>query len=289
MFKVMRTLTILSLAFSLCVMATIALASSVPVRTLEYTFKPVEMPKKAGPVKLEFAFKRKKNVYDCDEVQIRIKELHNLGYAGDTAWVMQIDSGKSYSAIFEVDIPPNDTSGIRVEVRCGRTVNPSSCYFVTTGDTLEFYKGRPSGHDPTPPRRTIASFVDTLTEEQLQTKYEVVLDLKQSADLKFVEGLLGKLTDTNIFDAKQSYYRLWMSLENIIEIRKRDIECGFIDPPLWTPEGRAKRDSAQPRGSLLNPESKTSTEPGAPSACGGMSNSFRGRPPEACPHLPLNG
>ena len=73
MFKVMRTLTILSLAFSLCVMATIALASSVPVRTLEYTFKPVEMPKKAGPVKLEFAFKLKKNVYDCDEVQIRIK------------------------------------------------------------------------------------------------------------------------------------------------------------------------------------------------------------------------
>lgn len=267
MSKVIRNLTVLSLAVGLLSMASFVLASTTPIRTLEYTFKPVEMPKKAGPVKLEFAFKRKqvkhklqKDVYDCDEVQIRIKKLYNLGYAGDTAWVMQIDSGEWYSAIFEVDIPPNDTSGIEVVVKCGRTPNPSACYFVTTGDTIEFYKGRPSSHDPTPPRRTIASFVDTLTEEQLQTKYEVVLDLKKSADLKFVEGLLGKLADSNIFDAKQSYYRLWMSLENIIEIRKRHIECGFIDPPLWTPEGRAKRDSNQPGGSLPSSESKTSTE-----------------------------
>ena len=92
MFKVIRMLTILSFAFSLCGMASFALASSRPVRTLEYTFKPVEMPKKAGPVKLELAFKRKqakskfeKDVLDCDEVQIRIKKLHNLVYAGDTA------------------------------------------------------------------------------------------------------------------------------------------------------------------------------------------------------------
>ena len=269
MFKVIRTLTILSLAFSLLTMSASVLGKTSPPRSVHVKFAPVEMPKGAGPVSLELAFKSKiwKNEFEnqgnyCKEAEVRVTAIDNLQYFGDSVWTVKVDSGVWSSTIINVIIPPNDISGIRLRIKCGRIPNPVDAYFVTTGDTVEFYQGKPSAHEPppTPPRRTIASFVDTLTEEQLKTKYEVVLDLKESADLKFVEGLVGQLADSNIFDAKQSYYRLWMSLENIIEIRKRDIECGFIDPPLWTPEGRAKRDSTKPRGSLPSPESKTATE-----------------------------
>ena len=242
-------------------------AGTSPPRSVHVKFAPVEMPKGAGPVSLKLAFKSKiwKNEFEnegnyCKEAEVRVTAIDNLQYFGDSVWTVKVDSGVWSSTIINVIIPPNDISGIRLRIKCGRMPNDVAAYFVTTGDTVEFYPGRPSAHDPTPPRRTMASFVDPLTEEQLQTKYEVVLDLKESAHLKFVEELVGQLADSNIFDAKQSYYRLWMSLENIIEIRKRHIECGFIDPPLWTPEGRAKRDSTQPQGSLPIPESNKSTE-----------------------------
>ncbi|MEE8404676.1 MAG: hypothetical protein V3S17_04730, partial [candidate division Zixibacteria bacterium] len=236
MSKVIRTLTILSLAFSLLTMSASVLGKTSPPRSVHSKFAPVEMPKGAGPVSLDLAFmpmNRKTGpetgVCYCKEAEVRVVTIDNLQYFGDSIWTTKVDSGAWSSTTINVIIPPDDISGIRLMIKCGRISNPVAAYFVTTGDTVEFYPGKPSRHEPTPPRRTIASFVDTLTEEQLQTKYEVVLDLKESAHLKFVEGLVGQLADSNIFDAKQSYYRLWMSLENIIEIRKRHIECGFID------------------------------------------------------------
>ena len=259
MFKVIRMLTILSFAFSLCGMASFALASSRPVRTLEYTFKPVEMPKKAGPVKLELAFKRKqakskfeKDVLDCDEVQIRIKKLHNLVYAGDTSWVMQIDSGKWYSAIFEVDIPPNDTSGIEVVVKCGRTSNPAAFYFVTTGDTIEFYKGKPSGYPPTPSAgRSNDPDRDTLTIEQLQTKYEIWVDLRDKTHLKIAKRILGQLHDSSEVTGEKGYFVLNITLDEILKLADEGIELDLLQrenpqrPSKVIPQKKKKDQSTQ--------------------------------------------
>lgn len=278
MFKVIRTLTILSLAFSLLTMSASVLGKT-SLRSVHSKFAPVEMPKGAGPVSLDLAFmpmNRKTGpetgVCYCKEAEVRVVTIDNLQYFGDTIWTVKADSGVWSDMIINVIIPPNDISGIRLMIKCGRILNPVAAYFVTTGDTVEFYPGKPSGHPRTPSaRRRNDPIIDTITEEQLQTKYEVVLDLKESDDLKFVEGLVGKLADSSIYRKRRNYYRLWITLENLIKIGAYGIDGDYVTPPPWDkksiqsddslPKNKNRNDSSkQPQGSLPSPESRKSTE-----------------------------
>jgi len=126
----------------------------VPPLSAEYTFKPVEMPKGPGLVKLELAVLQKysdneflKNVLNCKELEIRITELLNIQYSGDSVWTVKVDSGVWYKTILEVIIPANDTSGIRISIKCGTIQNPSACYFVTKKNSVDFYKGHPRSYN----------------------------------------------------------------------------------------------------------------------------------------------
>jgi hypothetical protein len=246
--KVVGLLACNFFAFFILLSSVVVASPALPPRSIISRFAPTEMPKGPGAVKFELAFIKKtwkdnfeKEDYDCTEVEVRIKKLENLEYYGDTAWTVKVDSGVWYRTILDVVIPPNDTSGITIAMKCNRIWNDHTWYFVTTGDTVEFYRGNPRGYHPLEAPATNDDLIlDTLTVEQLQKKYEVGLELEDSLNREFVEKLVGQLADSNTVDEKKGYYRLWMSLENIIKIRKRHIECGYVDPPPWTPEGRAK-------------------------------------------------
>ena len=277
MFKVIRTLTILSLAFSLLTMSASVLGKT-SLRSVHSKFAPVEMPKGAGPVSLDLAFmpmNRKTGpetgVCYCKEAEVRVVTIDNLQYFGDTIWTVKADSGVWSDMIINVIIPPNDISGIRLMIKCGRILNPVAAYFVTTGDTVEFYPGKPSAHEPTPPRRSLKTFIDTLTEEQLQTRYEVIVELKKPSHRKFVERFVGSLKDSTLYDRNRKYYKLWITLQNLIKIGEEGIECGFVTPPPWDkksiqsddslPKNKNRNDSSkQPQGSLPSSESNKTTE-----------------------------
>ncbi|MCH7946776.1 MAG: hypothetical protein IIC66_03150 [candidate division Zixibacteria bacterium] len=86
---------------------------------------------------------------------------------------------------------------------------------------------------------------------------EILIDLREPKHYEYVRSNVdAELNPTE----QQGIYSATVSFKDIYDLRAQGIK-------------------------LMAPRLK----PGAPSACGGMSNSFRGRPPEACPHLPLNG
>lgn len=250
MCKVIRNLTILSLAFSLLTMSASVLGKTSPPRSVHSKFAPVKMPKGAGSVSLDLAFmpmNRKTGPETgfciCKEVEVRVVTIDNLQYFGDTVWTTKVDSGAWSSTTIDVIIPPNDISGIRLWIKCGRISNPVAAYFVTTGDTVEFYPGRPSAHEPTPLRRSLKAFIDTLTKEQLQIKHEVIVELKTSSQRKFVEEFVGSLKDSTLYDPKRKYYKLWLTLENLIKIGEEGIESDFVTPPPWDRRHQSPQDS----------------------------------------------
>jgi len=220
-------------------------SAATNVHSVDCTFDPVSMPKGAGPVMLELAFTPK---HRCDEVTVKVTKLLNLGYTSDTAWVVQVEKEKWYRKTLNVSIAPNDTSGIELTLQCGRVPNEVACYFVTTGDTLEFYRGNPRGWHPLPPpRKTADPIWDTLTQEQLQTEYEVLLDLHDSTHLKTAEKIIGPLPDSSIYDHRRGYYRLWITLEKLLKITDEGIDGDFVTPPPW------HRKSSPPKDSVPQP------------------------------------
>ena len=252
-------------------------AINVPPHSAEYSIKPVGVPKGPGLVELELAVLPKysdeiflKDDGKYTELEIRITEFLNLHYSGDTVWTVKVDSGVWYRKILNVIIPPNDTSGLRFSIKCGRVPNPGACYFVTKSDTVDVYKGHPRTYASDPQVQSNDPIIDTMTEAQLQTKYEVVVELKDSPKLKFVEKLVGDLADSNLFDANRKHYKLWITLQDLIKIGKNGIEFDFVTPPPWdrrlqpsrdsTFPGLKKTDSTQPRGAFPNSDSKLSTE-----------------------------
>jgi hypothetical protein len=251
-----KSLKALGLALGLCAVGGASFfyetSTATIVHSVDCSFEPVAMPKAAGPVALELAFTPK---HECDEVKVKVSKIVNLEYTGDTAWVVPVEKGKWYRRTLNVSIPDGDTSGIEITMQCGRVPTTPACYFVTTGDTVEVYAGKPS-HKP---RRysqptTGDPIRDTLTLEQLQTEYEVVLDLRDSADLKIALKIIGPLPKPIVFQGRENYYKLKLSLQKLINLADEGIEFDFTIPPPWAP------DYVPPKDSVLQPPSPSSSE-----------------------------
>jgi len=215
------------------------------VHSVDCTFEPVSMPKGPGPVTLELAFTPK---HRCDEVTVKVTKLLNLEYTGDTAWVVQVEKEKWYRKTLNVSISPNDTSGIEVTLQCGRVPNEAACYFVTTGDTLEFHRGNPRGWIPLPPPH---SKIDS-------TKYDFVIDLRDSIRLEFVkkhEKTLGPLISTE----KSGFYRLHTTKELIRKLRMEGFKCTLLEAFMHElPDSTKNPSKIRPDADTLNLQKSSS-------------------------------
>ncbi len=237
-------------------------AINVPPHTAEYSFKPVAMPKGPGPVELELAVLAKysddiflKDDGKYTELEIRITEVFNLEFLGDTVWTVKVDSGVWYKTILKVTIPPNDTSGMRISIKCGRGPNDDACYFVTKSDTVEVYKGHPGSY------RQSESQVeenhikrDTLTQEQLNKKYTIWLNLQKRSELKIAKEILGELADSCKVKEMKGVYLMKITLDQILRLEDEGIDLEpaneeeFYPPKDTTSPSPQKTDSIQPRG-----------------------------------------
>lgn len=234
MFNSCRGLTLtLLLVFTVIGIFFNEVSSSTSFRSVDCTFEPVPMPKGPGPVSFELSFTP---IYKCDEVTVSIRKLLNLQYTGEREWTEHVEAGKWNRSILNASIPANDTSGIEVIIKCGRISTIAACYFVTTGDTLEFHRGNPRGYigvPPPPSSNTNDPFKDTLTEEQLQTEYEVILNLHNPTLLEAAERILGSIPDTSLYDSRRGYYKLNVSLENLIRLSEIPVGFEYTSSPPW--------------------------------------------------------
>jgi hypothetical protein len=110
---------------------------------------PVNIPSGPGLMTLEYRIIAR---LAFDTMVVKVKTFGNLECLGDTSWVVRNEGKDTMVYYLNVMIPPNDTSGIEVDLYVRRgCANGDDRYFVTTGDTLEIYKSWPKPRELPPP------------------------------------------------------------------------------------------------------------------------------------------
>ncbi len=282
-----RFILIISIIMMGAVSQSEATSMGIP-RSINTKFAPVVMPKGPGPVTFELEFMKKtwrdllgkgvsdskevenriatfaKETIDCKEVQVRLATLYNMGYNGDTVWTVEVDSGVWYRRTFDFVIPPNDTCGIVVEVECCRNPNPTTWYFVTTGDTLECYRGNPRYNHP--PEQPVYDYHnpkrDTLTQEQLNKKYTIAFNVQKSSHLQIAKRILGELPDSCKSKEHEGMYIMKITLDQVLKLLDEGIDLDaanwdeFKPPEDTTATSPKKGESTKPQGIMPVPESQ---------------------------------
>jgi hypothetical protein len=232
-----------------------------------YELKPTVHPRSAGPVDMAFSFAPEEQFCEgCDELRVTLITEGRLEFHGEKSWTVQADKEHPYSTILHINVPRDDTCSLWVRMQCCRIKQTIGCYFVTIGDSIEYWTGNPRYYHPSPPSpKTNDPIRDTLTQEQLQTVYEVRLDLRDSTERKLVEQIIGSKLDSPRRHGRSIFFRVKMNLEKFIEIKKQNIDARLLKPHRpWHKEpndsvpGQTPQDSAEQQGSLdsrLNPNS----------------------------------
>ena len=223
-----------------------------------HELKPTVHPRSAGPVDMAFSFAPEEQFCEgCDELRVTVITEGGLEFLGEKSWTVQADKDHPYSTVLHLNVPPDDTCSLWVRMQCCHIKQTIGCYFVTIGDSIEYWTGNPrSYHPPPPPSKTADPIWDTLTEAQLQTEYEVILNLRDSAHLKIAERILGPLADSSKYDGRMGYYMLRVSLNKLIKLGEEGIEGDFVTPPPWDRRYRPAKDSLpekEPKDSVKQP------------------------------------
>jgi len=192
----------------------------------------VAAPALSGRATMVLSFTPTDMCGEASEVTLRVETSEGLRYLGPEPWSFPFDTTVAQTATFDIEIPPNDTSSIRIWMDCGRTAEWADKYFVTTGEKLEVWSGHP-GHyagrkKPTPP--------DT-------TKYEIRIDLRDTARYAYIkqyEEQLGPLVET----PDSGFYRMRVTRESIRGFRMDGFGVELLEevPGLQVPP--PKQDSS---------------------------------------------
>ena len=143
--KIMTTKTI-HLAVMFVILSTVwpvstSFGTPPMVSPISVWLEPAQYPIKAGQIELVAKIKP---LIPCDGiVSTKIIRIDNLEYNYQYEWNGNFKNGNTIEYSFIVDIPPNDTSGITIEVisECGSRI--ASNYFVTSDDSVKLYGGNP--------------------------------------------------------------------------------------------------------------------------------------------------
>ncbi len=155
-----------------------------------------DVPALYGRATLRFSVTR---TYDCregTELTVEVKTSENLRCLGQRTWSFPHEPMARRSVDIVIDIPPDDTSYVDISMVCGKARDHLKRYFVTTGEKLEIWAGRPrrraGGTKPTPP--------DT-------TKYEIRIDLREPFRLEHMRNVEEFLNEPLRADGDSGFYR----------------------------------------------------------------------------------
>jgi hypothetical protein len=88
------------------------------------------LPTKSGPAKVRLRFAPAK--HPCDSLIFKVSGVNGLKIAGEHSWIAPMVGSGPYEKELDIIIPANDTSGLRVELKCGGAFHELEEYFVAT-------------------------------------------------------------------------------------------------------------------------------------------------------------
>ena len=189
-------------------------------RAVVFTFEPTEYPKEPGPLKMVFSCEPVASFADCSHMKLSVRTEGGLTCSGPVTWTAEAHKGEPYSTVLEVVVPPSDTSSIHVTMECGRVIDRADAYFVVVGDSVEFWKGRPTVTPSMIAERQKArsdSIRASMSPEELQVEYDLLVDLRVGApwEIDSARQLLAPLTPTD----EDSVYRVRTTKAKMFKLR----------------------------------------------------------------------
>jgi hypothetical protein len=218
----------------------------------------VSVPGQSQGMNVALGFTFRSAVDSIRGVVVKVEPKDGIVYEGPASWTVEFQhSGDSAYRVLNLTLPQDDTSEICVNLAYNGGIFPVSWYFVTEGDSVEYFAGDPRqlwmGRDI--PKQTSSDLdIDTLKESDWNVQYEVYLDARTPEKLSSLESLLNrKLTP----DPK-GRVKVKISLRQIYELTKKGVKGGWAVPPPWYHGGRdktlhiEKSDSLEGHSSLLH-------------------------------------
>ena len=164
---------------------------------------------------------------------------------GDTlyyeSWPVQLDDTHSGSVTFPVTIPDNNVFVLEIDVTCGGLSDQDGVFFITVGEPMQFtyvlidapvpIKGYTERNKLSNNRRGINRAA--LTEVQLETKYKILLDLKDPNHWETAENILGQIPIMNKSSICPNCYALNVSLRNLLKLADKGFVIGFFNALAW--------------------------------------------------------
>lgn len=81
----------------------------------------------------------------CDTFQVDVVEVDNLKYFGEMSWTFEASAGDTLYFPITVEIPANDTTGMKFEIWGCECKHYARAYFAATDEIVDFYPGDPRG------------------------------------------------------------------------------------------------------------------------------------------------
>ena len=237
----------LSLALLVVILAGVGSLCNATVSTVPFPFtvslEPSMPMEKNAPITMNLTIttnsRYKGQLGDTGSVSVYIVRLADPGIKlNETSWPIKYDKEFSYSTTFEITIPDDDISRLYVYSTCGKRYQTTRGYFRTTEETVMYDRG---GVPKLPPRPEINPR-DTLTIEQLNTKYAIGFSLRNPQQIKYGQEILGKVPDSCKVPGRSGFYKMEVSYDNILKL----IEYGIhLDFDRTKPEKQSIEDSLE--------------------------------------------
>ena len=199
-------------------------------RLFDWRLEPIEPPKGPGVIDMVFEFTPTKlcSIKGCTETEIRVITKGGLEFLGPQSWKQQVKYGETYSQVIQVNIPPDDTCGVWIEMHSPvYSRSRAVAYFVCFTDSVEFWKGSPHGA----PRRGPSHSDQMRARMSSETLHEVVtVRLSLTNKHRLIVARLNELVpemdptdEPGVFTADVSR-DVWLSL-----ISLAGVNCEIID------------------------------------------------------------
>ncbi|MEZ5358914.1 MAG: hypothetical protein R3F48_08785 [Candidatus Zixiibacteriota bacterium] len=176
-------------------------------------------------------------------------EHHGNKYTFDTletrSWKVEMDANGSASGTLELGVPEDTSITVNIIAINGKEFTFASIGFDRKSNIpgrQEYIKRTPDSTVYDPYREP--SF-DELTPQQLQTEYEVAIDLRDTSKMAEATRILGKIPAGKELVKYPNAFRIKASLSNLIELINADIKFVFITAPSWVRPAQLVKDSTE--------------------------------------------
>ncbi|MCK5125298.1 MAG: hypothetical protein KAR42_03490 [candidate division Zixibacteria bacterium] len=172
-----------------------------------------------------------------------------------TSWETEFDENLTATRKIELSIPDNDTIAVEIVAWCGVFSARVLRTFITTDDKVEYHE---KFYIPFIDRYPANSIVarspdllkkpshpdrDTLTVEQLDIKYNVLIDLKNDKLRESAKNILGVISESNKTDICSTCYIMDISLGDIYQLLDVGIKPEATSPAPWEQKKETPNDS----------------------------------------------